>query len=343
MKVLKNSQWRWILKNIGRVLIKEFFFNENLLTKHDRNFVKNNFKAKLKIYFILDDIFKSLNKFKKMQQIRLLLKIENDLFAKSARLLIFNKAIAGNSVYASKKVTTKHNFKFNNSILTQSFQRFHSKNSFNLSPNKFEQKSNDDEQNVIFTIPNILTSLRILSIPFINYFVFINKHEYACALFFLAGLTDFFDGYIARNWKNQKSYLGSILDPLADKLLIGSLTITLTLNDMLPIQLAFVIIMRDVCLILASLYVRFRTLDKPVTFSKFVNVTRSSIKVEADIISKLNTVFQLALITISLPSVAFGYADSDFLLCLQSITGLTTIMSSISYIYKGGSYKLIKK
>ena len=279
-----------------------------------------------------------------MQLIRLISKIEKDLLLKNARLLILNKETFGNSVCCFKKVITRQELKFENLIFTQSFKRFHSKNSFNSSSKKIEQKSNNnDEQNVIFTIPNILTSLRIISIPFINYMVFINNHEYACALFFLAGLTDFLDGYIARNWKNQKSYLGSILDPLADKLLIGSLTLALTINGMLPVELAIIIIMRDICLILASLAIRYKILEKPVTFSKFLNVKRSSIQIEADLISKLNTVFQLALITFTLPSVALGYVDSDFLKVLQWITGTTTVLSSISYLYKKGSYKLIKK
>ncbi len=274
-----------------------------------------------------------------MQQLRLISRIEKGL-TKNVRLLIFNKASSGNSNTLSKHVLDNQNYTLNNLILLKApFQSF----SKNFSNEKFQKLNNDDEQNVIFTIPNILTSLRILSIPFINYLVFIDKHEYACALFLAAGFTDFFDGYIARNWKNQKSYLGSILDPLADKLLIGSLTITLTLNDMLPIQLALVILMRDLCLIMASLFVRYRTLEKPVTWSKFLNVKKSRVQVEADYLSKMNTVLQLALITLTLPSVAFNYSDSEFLTLLQWITGTTTVMSAMSYLYKGGSYKVIKK
>ena len=81
--------------------------------------------------------------------------------------------------------------------------------------------SDEDQKNLIFTIPNVLTGLRIVSIPFINYFVFTGQHDIACGLFVLASITDGLDGYIARNVPNQLSHLGSILDPLADKLLIG--------------------------------------------------------------------------------------------------------------------------
>lgn len=81
--------------------------------------------------------------------------------------------------------------------------------------------SDEDQKNLIYTIPNVLTGLRIVSIPFINYFVLTGQHEIACGLFVLASVTDGLDGYIARNFPNQLSHLGSILDPLADKLLIG--------------------------------------------------------------------------------------------------------------------------
>jgi cardiolipin synthase len=87
----------------------------------------------------------------------------------------------------------------------------------------------------ILTVPNLLTLSRIFCIPFILYYLLVDKHLYACLLFIYAAISDFLDGYIARKCKNQSSFLGSILDPLADKLLIGSLTITLTLNHMIPL------------------------------------------------------------------------------------------------------------
>jgi cardiolipin synthase len=193
------------------------------------------------------------------------------------------------------------------------------------------------------TVPNLLTASRIASVPFINYFVLINKHEYACALFFASGVTDFLDGYIARNFKNQRSNIGSILDPLADKLLIGSLTLTLTLSSMMPLELAVIILGRDVALVLFSLYVRYTMIEKPVTLSKYINVKKyATVQVHPDTISKVNTALQIALITVTLPSVILGYQDSSWLLALQMLTGSTTVISSLSYLYKRGSYKVVK-
>ena len=275
-----------------------------------------------------------------MQSLRLISRIETDLVGKF-RITTLTKLIASRAPSTKQLLFTTSQSQ--NKLFRQNY--IQQQHRYLTKPSKNEQKLDEnDSQNVLFTIPNYLTTGRILSIPFINYFVFINEHEYACALFFLAGLTDFLDGYVARNWPNQKSYLGSILDPLADKLLIGSLTITLAMTGMMPIQLALIILARDISLILFSLYVRFRTLEAPVTLHKFVNVKKyASVQVEADYISKVNTLLQLALITFTLPSCVFGYVDSELLCYLRYVTGFTTILSAMSYLYKGGSYKLVKK
>lgn len=257
-------------------------------------------------------------------------------------------AAASCKSYDSNKISANCN---RNSIYSNSLNKFQSSSITNTKLSLLEEHkkninttSNNNNNNRIHTIPNYITISRIMSVPFINYFVLVNQHELACGLFLLASVTDFLDGYIARNWPNQQSFLGSILDPLADKLLIGSLTVTLTLNHMLPIELMIIILARDLGLILASLAVRYRMIEEPKTLEKFFNVKKySTVQVEADRISKWNTFFQLSLITLTLPSVLFNYNDSGVLLALQYLTGTTTILSSISYLYKRGSFKLVNK
>ena len=71
-------------------------------------------------------------------------------------------------------------------------------------------------------IPNALTLFRIGVIPvfiLVFYWDHPNAHIYATSLFFIAGITDWFDGYLARKL-NQQSSLGAFLDPLADKLMV---------------------------------------------------------------------------------------------------------------------------
>ncbi len=204
---------------------------------------------------------------------------------------------------------------------------------------KKPQQQQEQQPMRIFTIPNGLTLSRILVTPYINYLVLIERHESACLLFALASLTDFLDGYIARKWpRTQMSPLGSILDPFADKFLIGTLTISLTLAHMMPLELAVIILGRDLGLIVASLVVYFRMKMTAMTTSSSSPIGR--IQVEADKISKFNTFLQISLITLTLPSILFGYNDSVGLQALQVATGATTLLSAISYIYKRGSYKI---
>ncbi len=79
------------------------------------------------------------------------------------------------------------------------------------------------------TFPNILTTFRILIIPFLVYSFFLGGAVgtyIAAGLFFLAGVTDYFDGMLARAWKVQ-SKMGQFLDPIADKLLVATVLILL--------------------------------------------------------------------------------------------------------------------
>ena len=67
------------------------------------------------------------------------------------------------------------------------------------------------------SIPNILSSFRFLLIPFFSYYMVFEKHMVvAGVLLVISGITDYFDGFIARKF-NMKTKLGKILDPLADK------------------------------------------------------------------------------------------------------------------------------
>lgn len=79
-------------------------------------------------------------------------------------------------------------------------------------------------------LPNILTMSRIFAIPFIVLCFYMNSffaHLSATVLFAIACLTDFFDGYFARQWK-QVSAFGRFLDPVADKILVSSILLMLS-------------------------------------------------------------------------------------------------------------------
>ena len=85
----------------------------------------------------------------------------------------------------------------------------------------------------IVTLPNLLTMFRMVLIPFFVSLLFYQRFGWALFIFLLAGLTDALDGLFARRF-NQKSQLGTILDPIADKLLLVTSFIVLSLPQISP-------------------------------------------------------------------------------------------------------------
>jgi cardiolipin synthase len=100
------------------------------------------------------------------------------------------------------------------------------------------------------TIPNLLSALRLASVPvFIALFVSGNE-EAAVILYAVGAWTDFFDGYIARH-TGQVTQLGKLLDPLADRVFIVALAVALVATEALPMALALVVIVRDIVVLTA--------------------------------------------------------------------------------------------
>ena len=107
----------------------------------------------------------------------------------------------------------------------------------------------------IYTIPNAITLSRIMATPFLTAAI-VNDMKVVslggCCIFFFS---DWLDGYLATKL-NQKSVLGAFLDPLADKIMIASLTLGLCWKGMLPLSLTCLIVGRDVLLTGITFYVR---------------------------------------------------------------------------------------
>ena len=76
---------------------------------------------------------------------------------------------------------------------------------------------------------NLLTTIRLLLAPIILLFLIFGEYLVCTLLFFLAGISDYFDGYLARKY-NAESQLGEILDPIADKILVVFILIGLSVN-----------------------------------------------------------------------------------------------------------------
>src|SRR5215210_4568811 len=107
------------------------------------------------------------------------------------------------------------------------------------------------DSNRVLTLPNMLSMLRLLGVPLFLWLV-LGPHADGWALLVLtaAGVSDYLDGYLARRF-GQVSRLGQLLDPAADRLYILATLIGLVLRDVVPWQLAAVIVGRDVLVALA--------------------------------------------------------------------------------------------
>lgn len=88
----------------------------------------------------------------------------------------------------------------------------------------------------IYTVPNILTFSRLVAAPVVGYLLVNGHHGAALSLFAYAGITDLVDGYIARRYKLQ-TVVGTIIDPMADKMLMTISVACMALNGSIPGQL----------------------------------------------------------------------------------------------------------
>ncbi|KAL5008887.1 hypothetical protein ScPMuIL_014468, partial [Solemya velum] len=189
----------------------------------------------------------------------------------------------------------------------------------------------------IMTVPNLLTTSRMLASPLLGGLVLYECYSWALGLFVLAGITDMLDGYIARNYKNQTSVLGTALDPLADKLLISILMVTLTMVELIPLPLAVLIVGRDVGLVAVGFYLRYISLPPPRTVSRYFDVRYPTAELHPSTISKINTAVQLSLVTLTLAAPVFNYVNHIGLQGLWYLTAATTFLSGVGYVFTRNS------
>ena len=113
------------------------------------------------------------------------------------------------------------------------------------------KKSGKPRGDRVLTVPNALTLLRILAIPVVLMLLLEGEDAAAATVFLLAALTDFLDGRLARRRGGAgSSHLGTVLDPLADKLLLSSVAVVLAVRGLLPASLVAILVGRDVLTLL---------------------------------------------------------------------------------------------
>ncbi|NKB51268.1 MAG: CDP-alcohol phosphatidyltransferase family protein [Rhizobiaceae bacterium] len=169
------------------------------------------------------------------------------------------------------------------------------------------------------TIANLITLVRIMLVPVIVWAALSGQMLMAFLLFLLAGASDAIDGTVARYF-NQQTELGTILDPIADKLMLVCVFISLAYLGSIPLWLVILIVSRDLLIIFGVLLAFFLSL--PVTIRPLW-------------ISKTNTAVQIILAAWVLFSLAFGIDWPNAKTSLEWLTGLLTALSAAAYTYQG--------
>ena len=169
-------------------------------------------------------------------------------------------------------------------------------------------------------IPNLISFFRILLVIPTVYLLAHNQYSHALLIFFIAGLSDGLDGFLARRF-GWTSRLGSFLDPMGDKLLMTASYFMLGWLGHLPVWLVSVVVGRDIVIVLGAL--AYRLLVQDITMSPLF-------------ISKLNTVVQIFLVLLMMFSLSGLPISENVPAWLTQATiyaVLTTaVLSGLSYI-----------
>ncbi|KAF2861902.1 hypothetical protein K470DRAFT_256444 [Piedraia hortae CBS 480.64] len=183
----------------------------------------------------------------------------------------------------------------------------------------------------LLNVPNILTTSRLLSTPIIGYLILTSSYPSALTLFLLSGLTDLLDGHLARKYSLQ-TVAGSVLDPLADKVLMITLTTSLAAQGALPLSLAVLILGRDASLGLAAIWYRYASLPDPKTWRRYWDFGIPSAEVHPTAVSKGNTLLQLGLMGGVLVGAAFpGVVSPEVIGYGGAVVAVTTAYSGAEY------------
>ncbi|XP_010538702.1 PREDICTED: cardiolipin synthase (CMP-forming), mitochondrial [Tarenaya hassleriana] len=197
-------------------------------------------------------------------------------------------------------------------------------------------------------VPNLISMGRLASGPLLWWMISNDMYSSAFVGLGISGTTDWLDGYMARKMKIN-SVVGSYLDPLADKVLIGCVALAMVQKDLLHPGLVGVVVLRDFALIGGAFYLRAVSLDwKWKSWTDFFNIdgTRPQ-KVEPLYISKVNTVLQLVLVAGALLQPEFGNSETEtWITYLSWLVGSTTMASTAAYgsqYMKRGSVTMLKR
>ncbi|HZE70289.1 MAG TPA: CDP-alcohol phosphatidyltransferase family protein [Pyrinomonadaceae bacterium] len=179
----------------------------------------------------------------------------------------------------------------------------------------------------IVTLPNILTIFRMVLIPVFVTLVFYQRFPWALAVFVVAGVTDFFDGLLARRF-DQRSSLGTILDPVADKLMMVTAFVVLSLRSVyphpipphlpVPFWVTVTVISRDVFIVVGAAAINIMT-----GFRGF----------RPSWLGKISTTVQIVAIAAILFAASFPFATGYYLPTVYSTVFAFSVLSGLHYVF----------
>ncbi len=167
-------------------------------------------------------------------------------------------------------------------------------------------------------LANKITIARILLIPFFIAFILYAKLDLALIVFLIAVISDAVDGYIARKWK-QRTKLGAMLDPIADKILIISAFVCLIFVKGLPYTLKFppyvsiIVISRDAIILLGAV---------------IIYMLKGDIDIKPSPLGKITTFLQML-------TVVFILTQLKYSRFVWNIMIVFTVISGFEYILRG--------
>jgi cardiolipin synthase (CMP-forming) len=166
-----------------------------------------------------------------------------------------------------------------------------------------------------------ITLLRLLLVPFVAMSILYHRYGLALIIFVISGLSDLIDGLIARKF-GQKTKLGALLDPMADKLLLSTSFILLTLpasklNVPIPVWVTVMVFGRDIMIVVSAVSIILTT-----GFTKF----------DPTIYGKASTVVQIVTV-LGVLLVNYLEADKTYVQWLFYLTFGLTLFSGVHYLF----------
>ena len=179
----------------------------------------------------------------------------------------------------------------------------------------------------IVTVPNLLTVFRMVLIPVFVSLLFYQRFVLALGIFILAGITDGLDGLLARRF-NQKSQLGTILDPIADKLMLVTSFVVLSMRSVFPQPLP------------SHLPVPFWVTVAVISRDVFILVGAAAINIvtgfrgfRPSMLGKINTVVQIFAIAIIIFAASVPYGTGYYLPTLYTTVFALAVLSGAHYVF----------